>query len=110
MEPLFLILFIYFFGMLAFGRIGLRWWKNYRRDRWLWRWTADAVGRPVGEATEGFGEPFDVYRGTGRTLYEWKSPPSQGLPQGTGLLILYVETDGQGLVTHATWQTRGASG
>jgi hypothetical protein len=108
-EPLLFIIFIYFFGLLAFGRAGLRWWRNYRRDRWLWKWTSEAVGRPVDEATAGFGPPFEVYTGSSGTLYEWKSPPSETLPPGSGLLILYVVAGADGRITHATWQTRGAS-
>jgi hypothetical protein len=108
-EPLLFIIFVYLFGLMAFGRIGLRWWRNYRRDRWLWRWTSEALGRRVEEVTATLGPPFEVYRGAGRTLYEWKSPPSGRLPQGSGLLILYVVAGDDGRVIHATWQTRGAS-
>lgn len=108
MEPLLLIVFIYFFAILALGRAALRRWRTYRRERSLWKWSSSVLGNSVENLVADFGPPFDVFRGDTRTLYEWKFPPATGFPPGPGLLIIYVTVDNAGAVTHAVWQTRGA--
>lgn len=107
LEPIFFVLTLVFFVALAFGRRFWQRWRDSRRERLVRQLSQQLVGEPLKRALEEFGEPFGVFEGAGRTLYEWKSPPSVSFPAGTGLLIFYVISDSRGIITHASWQTRG---
>jgi len=107
LEPIFFILTLIFFVVLAFGRRFWYQWRDSRREQRVRNLSHQLVGQPLNKVLDELGEPFGVFEGAGRTLYEWKSPPSVSFPAGTGLLIFYVISDSRGMVTHASWQTRG---
>jgi len=70
------------------------------------RYCRELIGRKAEDARELLGEPFSVFEGRQKTLYEWKSPPSENFPRGSGLLIFYVTADENGWITGVSWQTR----
>jgi hypothetical protein len=107
LEPLFLIAFVYLFGLLAVGRSGWREWQKSRREKRMRGWAATLQGRPAGEALAAFGPAFEIFEGSTRRLYEWKSPPSDAFPPAPGLLIVYVVTGPDGNITSVSWHTRG---
>ncbi len=106
MEPLILILCIYAVALLAFGRAGWRRMRDHLRERRLREYCRELIGQRGGVARDLFGEPFGVFPGQGRTLLEWKSPPSEHFPGGSGLLIFYVVLDATDRIVEVSWQTR----
>ena len=109
MEPIILVLSIYALVLLAFSIRIWRKWRDVARERVVSRYCRDLIGRRAEDATELLGAPFSIMRGSERTLYEWKSPPSKHFPSGSGLLIFYVIANASGWITDASWQTRTES-
>ena len=107
LEPIFFFLFVCTCLLLAYARMIGRYWRDRRRDYWLAGLGRELYGRPMEDVFAQFGPPFDVFHGQGRTLYEWKSPPSENFPPGHGLLILYVVADANGRVTQVSSHIRG---
>lgn len=106
MEPIILVLCIYGVVLLAFGRMGWRYFRDSMRERRVREYCRELIGQRGEVARELFGEPFGVFPGRGRTLMEWKSPPSENFPGGSGLLIFYVTLGPDGRIVDASWQTR----
>jgi len=107
LEPIYFFLFVVACLLIAYSKMIGRYWRNQRRDRWLAALGRELDGRPMEDVFAQFGPPFEVFRGQGRTLYEWKSPPSENFPPGRGLLILYVVADSNGRVTQVSSHIRG---
>ncbi|MBC8166352.1 MAG: hypothetical protein H7Y20_10820 [Bryobacteraceae bacterium] len=107
MEPILFVLCVYLVFALALSREGLRSWRDARRRKIVQRLSVELPGKSIDEALARFGEPFGVFAGSDRTLYEWKSPPSTRFPGGSGLLIFYCVISEARIITHASWQTRG---
>jgi hypothetical protein len=105
-EPILFVLCVYGVILLAFGRMGWRLLRDVLRERRVRGYCRELIGQQVGVARELFGEPFSVSPGRGRTLLEWKSPPSPNFPGGSGLLIFYVVVGADGRIAEASWQTR----
>ena len=103
-----IVFFILLYAFIA--ATGVRRYLLRMRDRRRMRWVTAALermaGRPVEEALEIFGSPFEVVEGRERRFYVWKSPPSRNFPPGSGLLIVNVVADAEGQVTESSWQTR----
>lgn len=106
MEPILFFLTAYSFVLLAFGRRAVRQLRDSRRERHVRALAVNIIGRSLGSALRDLGQPFAVFEGSGRTLYEWKSPPARSFPGGSGLLIFYVVADSSGVITQSFWQTR----
>ena len=106
MEPILLFLSVYALLVLALSVRAFRRWRDSARERVVSRYCRDLIGRRAEDARELLGEPFSVFEGRERTLYEWKSPPSEHFPRGSGLLIFYVTADENGWITGVSWQTR----
>jgi len=106
--------FIVFFALLSAFAIASalrRMWLRYRdrkRARWI-AMTLEAInGRPVEDAVGRFGSPFEVIEGRERTLYVWKSPPSELIPPGTGLVVVNAIADSTGQITQTSWHAVGS--
>jgi hypothetical protein len=105
-EAFFLVVMLIGFWAAAVVRDLWNQQRDRRRRRWLSRLLPRLVGQPVDEAIAQFGPPFEVLEGAGSRLYCWKSPPSQQFPGGTGLLIVDLIVDRQGMVTRSSWHER----
>ena len=101
----FLILLYAFIAATQVHRYWLR-VRDRRRQRWVTAALERMEGRPVEEALDVFGSPFEVVEGRERRFYVWKSPPSRNFPVGSGLLIVNLVADSDGQVTESSWQTR----
>ncbi|MDZ4796890.1 MAG: hypothetical protein SGI92_01910 [Bryobacteraceae bacterium] len=106
MEPILLVLSAYGVLLLAVGRSVWIHWRDELRERRLRGYCRELIGQRSEVARELFGEPFGMFPGRGKTLVEWKSPPSDHFPTGSGLLIFYVTVDAGGRIVQASWQTR----
>jgi hypothetical protein len=105
-EPILFILSLYAVVLLATGRAVWLYWRDELRERRLRQYCRELVGQRSEAARELFGEPFGVFAGMDRTLVEWRSPPCDLFPGGTGLLIFYLTVDAEGWIVQASWQTR----
>jgi hypothetical protein len=71
------------------------------------RFVDDLTGISIHEAIRRFGPPAEQFTSsTGCGLYVWHAPPSGGLPQVAGVLIVTLTTDENGVVGESIWQRR----
>jgi hypothetical protein len=105
-----LLVFVFFFiAFYAVGmiRLGLRSWRDRRQKRELRTLVRDLRGREIRIAEHRLGPPHEVVDGSsGRSLWVWRSPPNEVLPDGTGLLILSLTVDPGGRITGGGWNRR----
>jgi hypothetical protein len=105
----FIVFFVMLVGFVLFStsRGWLTSLRERRRARFLDAKMQELSGKAVSVALEQFGPPFEDFTGsTGRSLYVWRSPPSDNFPQGPGLLIVTLTAE-NGLISHTDWKTRG---
>jgi len=100
------------FGLMVLALIGGTLARDYwraRRDRQralgMAALVAEFTTRSVRELVVTIGEPYELTAGTsGRSLYIWKAPPNEKLPQGSGLLTLVVTVEADGAISEMSWR------
>lgn len=85
----------------------LRQWRDRREAQRI----SDAINALRGSEIENiltrFGPPREHFRGSsGRSLYVWRSPPSEGFPLTRSLLVVTLTVDPEGRVVDTSWQRR----
>jgi hypothetical protein len=64
-------------------------------------------GQSISEIVKRFGPPREQFTGsTGRSLYVWRCPPLDGLPNIEGSALVTLTVDSEGQVVDAGWQRR----
>jgi hypothetical protein len=106
-ELSFLLLFVAGFLVWLIASDRLATW----RDRKEANRVSGAIGALQGDEIESvlmrFGPPREQFHGSsGRSLYVWRRPPSEGLPETRGLLVVTLTVDANGRVVETAWERR----
>jgi hypothetical protein len=85
----------------------LRQWRDRRESQRISEVVNSLHGDEIEAVLMRFGPPHEHYRGSsGRSLYVWRRPPSDGLPAADGLLVVTLTVDPDGHVVDTFWQRR----
>jgi hypothetical protein len=95
---------------LIVGTLARDYWRAKRdraRAEAVNRIAVEFTGQPIELLVQLIGPPYETAQGvSGRALMTWKSPPSERLPRGSGLLTLVVTVESGGTISLIEWRDR----
>lgn len=84
-----------------------RQWRDGREAQRISQIVNALRGDEIDAVLSRFGPPREQFHGSsGRSLYVWRSPPSEGLPYSRRLLVVTLTVDADGRVIDTAWQRR----
>ena len=79
-------------------------WKDRREARRVSRIINRLQGENIEAVVQRFGPPREQFTGsTGRSIYEWRRPPSLELPDIRGVLVVTLTVDSNGRIAESVW-------
>lgn len=79
-------------------------WKDQRQARRVSQIISGLQGESIDTVVKRFGPPREQFTGsTGRSIYEWRRPPSQQLPDIRGVLVVTLTVDSNGRIDESVW-------
>jgi hypothetical protein len=79
-------------------------WKDHREERRVSQIINRLQGENIHTVVERFGPPREQFTGsTGRSIYEWRRPPSLQLPDIRGVLVVTLTVDSNGRIAESAW-------
>jgi hypothetical protein len=79
-------------------------WKDQRQARRVSQIINRLQGENIDTVIERFGPPREQFTGsTGRSIYEWRRPPSLQLPDIRGVLVVTITVDSNGRIAESVW-------